>query len=289
MTLELALDLLKKKSDDAPVAQDPVTGRQIYLKIGRFGAYFELEQTEEEKESKVKPQRVSLPRDVKADDVTPEIAQKLISLPRTLGPHPDDNEDVVATLGRYGPYVKWGKESRSLGTWQEACEIGLERALEVLKQPKKRGRNQKVVLKELGELEGAEGPVQVIDGRYGPYVSDGTTNATIPRGSDPMAVTAEQAQELLEGAEEGAEKEATRSQEKEIAFEPTPAPCEIEKTGRLGRFFRAREKRGSVLNKPTRPIVLEIVGVIVCYLYNTPTRCAGHWDHVETREHRQNL
>ena len=206
LTLEMALDLIKKKSDDAPVATDPATGRQIFLKIGRFGAYFELEQTEQEKESKEKPRRVSLPRDVQADDVTPEIAQQLISLPRTLGLHPDDNEEVIATLGRYGPYVKWGKESRSLGTWRDACTIGLDQALEVLKQPKKRGRNQKVVLKELGELPDAEGPVQILDGRYGPYVSDGATNATIPRGTDPLTVTAEQAQELLEARRKAPKK-----------------------------------------------------------------------------------
>ncbi len=214
LTLEMALDLIKKKSDDAPVATDSETGRQIFLKIGRFGAYFELEQTEEEKGSKEKPRRVSLPRDVQADDVTPEIAQQLISLPRTLGKHPEDNEDVVSTLGRYGPYVKWGKESRSLGTWQDACTIGLDQALEVLKQPKKRGRNQKVVLKELGELPDAEGPVQILDGRYGPYVTDGTTNATIPRGTDPLTVTAEQAQELLEARRKAPKKKKRATRKK---------------------------------------------------------------------------
>ena len=208
MTLDMALDLLKKKSDDAPVADDPKTGRPIYLKVGRFGAYFELEQTEEEKEdSKAKPHRVSLPRGLKADDVTPEIAQSLISLPRSLGPHPEDGEEVVATLGRYGPYIKKGKDSRSLSTWQEACEIEMDKAIEILKQPKKgRGRAQKVVLKELGEIADAEGPVQVLDGRYGPYVSDGVTNATIPRGSDPLAVTPEQAKELLDARRKAPKK-----------------------------------------------------------------------------------
>lgn len=207
LTLEMALDLLKKKSDDAPIAQDAATGRSIFLKVGRFGAYFELEQTEEEKENaKVKPHRVSLPRGLTADDVTPEVAQSLISLPRTLGTHPEDGEEIIATLGRYGPYIKKGKDSRSLGTWQEACEIGMEKALEILKQPKKTGRNQKVILKELGEIEDAEGPVQVIDGRYGPYVSDGKTNATIPRGTDPASVTPEQAKELLDARRKAPKK-----------------------------------------------------------------------------------
>lgn len=209
LTLEMALDLLKKKSDDAPVAMDAATGRSIFLKVGRFGAYFELEQTEAEKDdAKAKPHRVSLPRDLKADDVTPEMAQSLISLPRSLGAHPDDGEEVVATLGRYGPYIKKGKDSRSLSTWMDACEIQMEQAVEILKQPKKggRGRAQKVVLKELGEIADAEGPVQILDGRYGPYVSDGVTNATIPRGTDPESVTVEQAKELLDARRKAPKK-----------------------------------------------------------------------------------
>ena len=200
MTLTLAVDLLKSKNDEnAPIAEDPKTGRPVTLKVGRFGEYLELGQTEAEKEAGDKPHRMSLPRGVKGPDVTPEMAQKLIGLPRALGTHPEDGEEISTSIGRYGPYVKKGKDFRSLDSWEKACEIELAEALEILAKPKPgRGRRQKVVLKELGEVAGAAGTVQVLDGRYGPYVSDGETNATIPRGTDPQSVTAEQAKELLD-------------------------------------------------------------------------------------------
>lgn len=211
LTLGLALDLLKSKNDEnAPLTDDPVTGRPITLKVGRFGEYLELGQTEEEKEAGDKPRRTSLPTGVKGPDVTPEMAQKLISLPRTLGTHPEDGEEISTSLGRYGPYVKKGKDFRSLDSWEKACEIELAEALEILAKPKPgRGRRQKVVLKELGEIEGAAAAVQVLDGRYGPYVSDGETNATIPRGTDPQSVTPEQAKELLD-ARRGQPKKSRR-------------------------------------------------------------------------------
>lgn len=202
LTLAVAVDLLQSKAGEKPpIATDPVTGRPITLQRGRYGEYFELGQTEEEIESKTKPRRVSLPRGLATADVTPEIAQQLIQLPRDLGTHPDDGEEISTNIGRYGPYLRHGKEYRNVGTWQKACELTREEALEILKEPKKTGRRfgaKKTVLKELGELPGAAGPVKVLDGRYGPYVTDGETNATLPKGSDPTAVTVEQAQELLE-------------------------------------------------------------------------------------------
>ncbi|MEL7060969.1 MAG: type I DNA topoisomerase [Acidobacteriota bacterium] len=215
LTLTAALDLLKAKSAEAePVALDEVSGRPIFLQTGRYGEYLELGQTEEEKEAKEKPRRVSLPRDVATADLTPEIAQLLIQLPRSLGHHPESGDEIQTAIGRYGPYVRHQKDFRSLESWRQACTIELPAALEILAQPKKTRRGaQKKVLKELGEIEGAAGPVQVLDGRYGPYVSDGKTNATLPRGSDPMAVDAERAKELLD-AKRKAPKKATRGRKK---------------------------------------------------------------------------
>ncbi|MEM6793240.1 MAG: topoisomerase C-terminal repeat-containing protein, partial [Acidobacteriota bacterium] len=199
LTLDKALQLLRSRSDDLPpIGEDPDSGLDIFLKTGRFGDYLELAQTEEEKESKAKPRRVSLPRGLKPEDVTAEIAVKLIKLPRLVGPHPEDGEDVTTAIGRYGPFIRHGKETRSLSSWEEACDIAMEQALEILAKPKARGRQQKKVLKELEGVKDAEGPVQVLEGRYGPYVSDGKTNASLPRGADPEQVTPEQASELLE-------------------------------------------------------------------------------------------
>ncbi len=199
LTLEVAVELLRAKSGDKePLTTDPVTGRTVTLEHGRFGEYLELAQTEEERESKQKPRRVSVPRGLKGADLTPEMAQQLIQLPRHLGTHPDSGEEIAAGLGRYGPFVRHGKDYRNLESWQRACEIELAEALEIVNQPKARRASTKTLLKELGEHEGAAGPLQVFDGRYGPYVTDGEYNASLPKGSDPMELTVEQALALIE-------------------------------------------------------------------------------------------
>ncbi len=214
LTLEAALVLLRAKNgDQEPVATDPVTGRPVMLKSGRFGEYLELGQTEEEQEKKRKPRRVSLPRGVKSADLTSEMAQKLIQLPRVLGEHPENGEAISTGLGRYGPFLKRGDEFRNLESWERACDLTLEQALEILKLPKPASRRfgaKKTVLKELGEIEGAAGPVKVLDGRYGPYVTDGKTNATVPKGTDPLEVTPEQAQAMLDAKRKAPKKKRRR-------------------------------------------------------------------------------
>lgn len=217
LNLEMALDLLRSKAgENPPLTEDPVTGRTVTLQRGRYGEYLELGQTEEEKESKEKPRRVSVPRGLKGADVTAEMAQQLIQLPRTLGDHPESGETVSTGLGRYGPFLKHGSEYRNLESWQKACALTFEEAVEILKEPKKTGRRfgaPKKVLKEIGDLPDAAGKVQVLDGRYGPYVTDGKTNATIPKGTDPASITPEQAQELLV-AKRKAPKKARRTRRK---------------------------------------------------------------------------
>jgi DNA topoisomerase-1 len=204
LTIERALEMLRAKGEEPePVAADPATGRPVYLRHGRFGFYLEREPSAEEKAAEAKPHRVSLPRGLEPGDVDAATARALISLPRTIGRHPGDGEPVTAAIGRFGPYVKHGSDFRSVKDWRQAVEIGLDEALALLAQPKpgrggaRRGA-AKTVLKELGAVPGAAGPVQVLDGRYGPYVSDGETNATLPKGSDPQAVTAEEAAALLD-------------------------------------------------------------------------------------------
>jgi DNA topoisomerase-1 len=207
LTLGRALELLRSKNDETPpLAADPVTGRPITLKVGRFGEYLELGLSAEEKERDVKPRRVSLPRGMKAGDVTAAIAGRLIQLPRTLGRHPESGEEITTGLGRFGPFVKHGDDYRNLESWEQACDLGLGEALAILTLPKKGGSRRrgapKTVLKEVGEVAGAAGPVRVLDGSYGPYVTDGKVNASLPKGADPQAVTAAQAAELLAAAAE---------------------------------------------------------------------------------------
>jgi DNA topoisomerase I len=206
LTPEVAAGMLEAKDEGEPVAADPATGLPIHLRHGRFGFYLERAAAPGEGD---KPRRVSLPADVSAEELTPEIAERLILLPRLVGKDPESGEEVTTGLGRYGPFVKRGDEFRSLGAWQEAVDLPLDQALALLAQPKppRRGRRgaagaagaaSKQVIQELGEVEGGAGPLRVLAGRYGPYVTDGEVNATLPKGVDPASLTRERAAEMIE-------------------------------------------------------------------------------------------
>ncbi len=199
LTVEVAEQLLDARADDPKVlTTDPASGRPVRLQRGRFGEYLEVDQDEEAKARGEKPHRVSIPRDLRDTEITPEIARKLIALPRTLGTHPEDGEAIVANIGRFGPYVQHGNDYRRLGSWRDACEITLEAALELFKQPKRRGRGATAkVLRDFGELPDGTGSIRVLDGRYGPYVTDGKVNVTLPKGTTPEALSLDEARTLL--------------------------------------------------------------------------------------------
>jgi DNA topoisomerase I len=202
LTVERALALLGgKNSEAAPLALEPTSGQPITLQVGRFGPYLEVAVPEGSKE---KPKRVSLPKDLAPEAVTGEIALQLVAMPRPLGVHPDSGEEVSAGIGRFGPYLKHGSEYRNISSWRQACEIDLVGALEILAQPKAARKGQRggagsaaPVLKAFEGLAGAAGPVRILSGRYGPYVTDGKVNATLPKNLAPEDVSPEQAQELL--------------------------------------------------------------------------------------------
>jgi len=212
LTLEKALALLKAKAQGPrSLGMDPATGLPIYVMHGRFGAYVQLGETPE-RGSKEKPRRASLGRDHTEDTITLADALKLLSLPRELGAG-DDGEVILANLGRFGPYVKHGSEFRSLEPTDDVYTITLDRARELLSQPKKSMRRQRAApkeLKALGAHPDSGEPVRILDGRYGPYVTDGTTNASLPKGLAPEAVTMAQAQELL-AARAGTTKKGGRA------------------------------------------------------------------------------
>jgi len=199
LTLDNALALLKARAQGPKsLGADTKSGLPVYVMHGRFGAYVQLGETPE-RGSTEKPRRASLGRDFSEDTITLADALKLLSLPRDLGAG-DDGELIAANLGRFGPYVKHGSEFRSLEATDDVYTITLDRARELLAQPKKSMRRQRAAPKELKALgkhpESGE-PVRILDGRYGPYVTDGTTNASLPKGQSPEAVTMAQAQELL--------------------------------------------------------------------------------------------
>ena len=195
LTPERAEALLEaKEKADEPLGEDPETGKPVLLLVGRYGPFVQLGEVEE---GEAKPRRASLPKGMGVEDVSLDVALGLLSLPRTLGAHPDGGE-VKAGLGRFGPYVVHEGEFRSLEKGDDVLGIGLERALELLSKPKGgRRRSAPKVLRSLGEHPADGAPVELMDGRYGPYVRHGKTNASLPKGEDPASVTLDRAVELL--------------------------------------------------------------------------------------------
>jgi DNA topoisomerase I len=198
LTLEKAVALLKAKAQGPKsLGVDPDTGQHVYVMHGRFGAYVQLGETPEDRDDK--PRRASLGRDYTEETITLDVALRLLSLPRELGKG-EDGEPILANLGRFGPYVKHGSEFRSLEESDDVYTIDFERAKALLAQPKKSMRRASQAPKELKALgkhpESGE-PVRILDGRYGPYVTDGTTNASVPKGTQVEAVTMASAVELL--------------------------------------------------------------------------------------------
>ncbi len=208
LTVERAMQLLGAAEEgDKELGHDPETGKPIYVKTGRFGPYVQLGDPELTPKGNVKrngkPKMASLWPEMSVATVTIDQALMLLSFPRELGPHPGTGEMITALDGRYGPYVKMGHESRSLPDHDKLASITLEEALELLKQPSGRGRGRSgTVLAELGVHPTSSAPIQVKSGRYGPYVTDGEVNATIPKEREPEEVTLEQALELIAAREQ---------------------------------------------------------------------------------------
>ena len=190
--------------DGKELGIDPETGKPVTLKSGRFGPYVQLGEPEGEGKEKTKPPRGSIPKGVDPNDVDFDLALKLIKLPRVIGTHPEDAEEITAAIGRYGPFVKCGKTYANLPDWKEVFEVGINRAVDLIAEKRanpragRGGAAAKPPLKELGEHPKKKGPVNVLDGRYGPYVKWGKVNATLPKDVKPEDVTMDLAVELIE-------------------------------------------------------------------------------------------
>ncbi|MFI5800915.1 type I DNA topoisomerase [Streptomyces sp. NPDC051677] len=222
LSVELAEELLAKPSGDFELGADPQTGHQIVAKAGRYGPYVtEIlpEGTPKTGKNAVKPRTASLFKSMSPDTVTLQDALKLMSLPRVVGTDAEGQE-ITAQNGRYGPYLKKGTDSRSLQTEEQLFTITLEEALEIYSQPKQRGRAAaKPPLKELGADPVSGKPVVVKDGRFGPYVTDGETNATLRSGDSVEEITPERGFELL--AEKRAKAPAKKTAKKAPAKKAT--------------------------------------------------------------------
>ncbi len=215
MTVEYAKELFARPSGEFELGNDPATGRRIVAKAGRYGPYVTEvlpEDTPKTGKNAVKPRTASLFKSMSLDTVTLEDALKLMSLPRVVGTDAEGVE-ITAQNGRYGPYLKKGTDSRSLESEEQLFTITLDEALAIYAQPKQRGRAAaKPPLKELGTDPVSERPVVVKDGRFGPYVTDGETNATLRREDDVETITPERGYELL--AEKRAKGPAKRPAKK---------------------------------------------------------------------------
>ncbi|HEY1670656.1 MAG TPA: DNA topoisomerase, partial [Trebonia sp.] len=195
LTPEKAEELFNVPSGDKPLGSDPVSGHELVAKAGRFGPYVTEVLPEGAKD---KPRTASLLKSMTLDTVTLDDALKLLSLPRTLGEV--DGEPVTVQNGRYGPYVKRGAESRSLATEEDMFTISLEAAKALLAEPKPRGRGRAAAappLRELGNDPASGKPMVIKDGRFGPYVTDGETNASLRKGDEVASITPERGAELL--------------------------------------------------------------------------------------------
>ncbi|GLV74961.1 type I DNA topoisomerase [Streptomyces hygroscopicus] len=228
LTVAYAEELLAKPSGEFELGPDPETGRMIVAKDGRYGPYVTEvlpEDTPKSGKNAIKPRTASLLKSMSLDTVTLEDALKLMSLPRVVGVDPEGVE-ITAQNGRYGPYLKKGTDSRSLETEEQIFTITLEEALAIYAQPKQRGRAAaKPPLKELGTDPVSERPVVVKDGRFGPYVTDGETNATLRRDDDVETITPERGYELLaeKRAKGPAKKTAKKAAAKKTAAKKTAA------------------------------------------------------------------
>jgi DNA topoisomerase-1 len=194
----------QEAGEDQELGKDPETGLEIVRKAGRFGPYIQLGEGKDAK-------RASIPKDI--DELTLEWALKLLSLPRKVGVHPESGKEIVASIGRYGPYLLHDGKYAKLRSTADVFETGMNAAVSLLAEAASGGRGQRTKaepIKVLGAHPTSGGEIKVLAGRYGPYVTDGTTNATLPRDTRPEDVTAEEAIRLIdEKAAKGPAKKKT--------------------------------------------------------------------------------
>ncbi len=222
MTLGKAIELLVKGGDGPKVlGVDPATDQKVFVKIGRFGPYFQLGEAKEKEGGKKgdkkgagkkedRPKMASLLAGMEPETVTLEQALSTLALPRTVGVQkPKDaetEEPILAANGRFGPYLKWGKETRSIPAGTTPLTVTLEQALALFAQPKTGGRGRgpgvpQKARREMGEHPDTKAPIKLLDGRYGPYVTDGTTNASLTKDENPDELTLARAVDLLKARE----------------------------------------------------------------------------------------
>ncbi|MGX1808828.1 type I DNA topoisomerase [Nocardia sp. NPDC055321] len=243
LTNEVAEKLFSTPQEGRSLGVDPASGHEIVAKEGRFGPYVTevlpapAEEVEVKKGAKKpeapKPRTGSLFKSMNLESITLEDALKLLSLPRVVGVDPASNEEITAQNGRYGPYLKKGTDSRSLTGEDQIFSVTLEEALKIYAEPKRRGGQAATAppLRELGVDPVSEKPMVIKDGRFGPYVTDGETNASLRKGDEVESITDARASELLaDRRARGPVKKAAKKTAKKAAAKKTPAKKAATKT-----------------------------------------------------------
>ncbi|MGA8295462.1 MAG: type I DNA topoisomerase [Acidimicrobiales bacterium] len=246
LTIGRALELLAAPSSDRELGTDPESGLVVSVRTGRFGPYVQLG---EQDNPKTKPPRASLFKSMTPETITLDRALELLRLPRTVGVDPSTGEEIVARNGRYGPYLQRGSDTRSLEREEQILEVDLDEAVALFAQPKQRrfGRQAATPAREIGVDPETNAKIVLREGRFGPYVTDGSVNASLGRGDDMDSITLERAAELL--AERRAKGPAKRR--------PARAAKKATKK-RAAAKKKATKKRAAAKKKPpTRPRTAE--------------------------------
>jgi DNA topoisomerase-1 len=224
----------------------PGSEEKVTLRTGRFGPYVQLGEGD-------KPKRSGIPKGTDKSDVDMEMAIKLLSLPRDVGAHPEDGKKITANFGRFGPYVAHNGIYASLDSPEDVFEIGLNRAVTLLAEKKAKGpgRRGAQTLKDLGAAPDGK-PIKVLKGKFGPYVSDGETNATLPEGTEPDAVTMEQALALIaeRAAKGGKKKKAAKASKAEKT--PKAKTAKAEKTNGAGNGAKKTTAKKKAAKPPAK-------------------------------------
>ncbi|MBV8463035.1 MAG: type I DNA topoisomerase, partial [Acidimicrobiales bacterium] len=241
LTIERAEEILAAPSNDRVLGTDPASGLEVQVKAGRFGPYVQVGEVTDGGE---KPRTASLFSSMEPATLTLEQALELLRIPRTVGTDPETGEDVVAHNGRFGPYLKRGSDTRSLTSEDQLLTVSLDEARALFAQPKqRRGRTTTPPLRELGTDPVTNLPVVLKEGRFGPYVTDGTTNASLRKGDDVESIDMDRASELL------AERRAAGPSKKRSAKKAAPAKKKA--TGKKTTAKKATGKKAAATKKTT--------------------------------------
>ncbi|MGW5920797.1 type I DNA topoisomerase [Nocardia fluminea] len=281
LTPEVAEKLFSTPQEGRSLGVDPVSGNEIVAKEGRFGPYVTEVLPEPpapdpdaapakktKKAAEVKPRTGSLFKSMDLAEITLDDALMLLSLPRVVGNDPTSGEEITAQNGRYGPYLKKGTDSRSLATEDQLFSVTLEEALKLYAEPKRRGRQAAAAapLRELGKDSATDKPMVIKDGRFGPYVTDGETNASLRKGDEVESITDERASELLADrrargpVKKAAKKTTAKKAAKKAPAKKAAAKSTATKTATKTAAKKTTAKKTAAKKAPAKKAAAESAG-----------------------------